>query len=129
LPKGLNIDSESQPYSPQKSEPVEEPKNDLPIQTEEKIKRPKPAGINHISSDTVRISQAKLDSLLLRAEEMVSVKLITFQLAIKLRELKRKFEYMRKQNEQFYNYNRDRKIKKIYKLEAGLPKKVRKSID
>ncbi len=104
LPKGLNIDSESQPYSPQKSEPVEEPKNDLPIQTEEKIKRPKPAGINHISSDTVRISQAKLDSLLLRAEEMVSVKLITFQLAIKLRELKRKFEYMRKQNEQFYNY-------------------------
>lgn len=48
-------------------------------------------------SETVRISTAKLDALLLQAEEMLSVKLATQQRAAELKELKKTFDLWKKE--------------------------------
>ncbi|MFH0730317.1 MAG: response regulator [Pseudomonadota bacterium] len=48
------------------------------------------------TSETVRIAAAKLDALLLQAEEMISVKLATRQRAAELRELKKAFDLWKK---------------------------------
>jgi two-component system chemotaxis sensor kinase CheA len=49
-----------------------------------------------VVSDTVRISIAKLDSLLLQAEEMISVKLATGQRATELEDLQKTFDLWKK---------------------------------
>lgn len=49
------------------------------------------------SAKTVRVSTAKLDSLLLRAEEMLAVKIATVQRAEELRELQRTFAQWKKE--------------------------------
>lgn len=49
------------------------------------------------ASETVRISTAKLDSLLIQAEEMVAVKLAINQRAAELKELKKMFDLWRKE--------------------------------
>jgi two-component system chemotaxis sensor kinase CheA len=48
------------------------------------------------TSETVRIAAAKLDALLLQAEEMISVKLATRQRAAELRDLKKAFDLWKK---------------------------------
>src|SRR5271169_5077926 len=50
----------------------------------------------HAAAGTIRISAAKLDALLLQAEEMLSIKLATSQRAADLRELKKQFDLWKK---------------------------------
>ncbi len=50
-----------------------------------------------IVAETVRVSTAKLDAVLLQAEEMIAIKLATGQRAAELRDLKKGFELWRKE--------------------------------
>ena len=58
-----------------------------------KIRETEPPRIKPITSETVRISSSKLDSTLLKAEELVSLKLISSQQLHNLREAMNSFEH------------------------------------
>ncbi len=59
--------------------------------------QPKKAETKPLPAETVRISKAKLDSVLLQAEEMISVKLASGQRAAELRELCASFALWKKE--------------------------------
>ena len=61
--------------------------------------QPRDASLLPAASETVRISTAKLDALLLQAEEMISVKLATGQRVTELRELKKAFDVWKKKRQ------------------------------
>ncbi len=56
-----------------------------------------PISPSPVAVDTVRIASAKLDTLLLQAEEMIALKLATGQRAMEMRELKKGFDLWRKE--------------------------------
>lgn len=55
-----------------------------------------PLSPGSVAPETVRIATAKLDNLLLQAEEMIAIKLATGQRAAELRELKKAFDVWKK---------------------------------
>ena len=68
-----------------------------PVKTEETRPQTPAVTETHAVSETIRIASAKLDSLLLKAEEMISVKLAARQHASSARELKTMLEQWQEQ--------------------------------
>ena len=52
-----------------------------------------------VTSESIRVSTSKLDTLLLQAEEMIAVKLATGERAIELRDLKKAFDVWKKETQ------------------------------
>lgn len=77
--------------------PLEEPP--VPDSPPEPAERTPAASAIPVTAETVRISTAKLDALLLQTEEMISVKLATGQRAAELRELKKSFDLWKKERQ------------------------------
>ena len=71
----------------------------VPDSSPEPPERTPSASAIPLTAETVRISTAKLDALLLQTEEMISVKLATGQRAAELRELKKAFDLWKKERQ------------------------------
>ena len=79
--------------------------------------KPQPAGVNPQLTSTVRISTARLDKLLLKAEEMIAVKLSVSQEVQELKKLCHIFD--RWQKKWAVKESRFRRLRKANSLEEG----------
>ncbi len=103
-------DADAEPEEPQPVEPGEivirqveiaAPREEPPApdSSPEPAERTPSTSAIPLTAETVRISTAKLDALLLQTEEMISVKLATGQRAAELRELKKAFDLWKKERQ------------------------------
>lgn len=84
---------------PQAAEPIPAPVHDETESTPEPAGQDPDSHRRPLFSDTVRISSTKLDSLLLKAEEMISVKQISGRFLFRVKEIRDLLEMQNKDNE------------------------------
>jgi two-component system chemotaxis sensor kinase CheA len=85
--QGIEIKGQGSEFR-QKTEPIPDAE---PPQSDIQHPAPEPRPLAHVTAETVRISTAKLESILLQAEELLSAKLSASQRAAELREMKNLF--------------------------------------